>query len=71
VHNWQRDPFALGAYTYVTSGNSNARKDLAQPLEETLFFAGEATDSQGESATVTGALRSGLRAAAEINSILG
>lgn len=71
VHNWQRDPFALGAYTYVTSGNSNARADLAQPLEGTLFFAGEATDSQGESATVTGALRSGLRAAAEINSILG
>jgi monoamine oxidase len=39
---------------------------LAAPLEGTLFFAGEATDTTGEATTVTGALRSGARAALEV-----
>jgi monoamine oxidase len=65
-HDWQRDPFARGAYSYVTVGASQARALLAAPLEETLFFAGEATDTEGESATVTGAVQSGIRAAREV-----
>jgi monoamine oxidase len=72
VHNWQRDPFSRGAYSYVAVGNNdNARRSLAAPLEETLFFAGEATDTAGEAATVTGALQSGARAAQEVNESLG
>jgi monoamine oxidase len=68
VHNWQRDPFANGAYSYVTVGNNDtARRSLAAPLHDTLFFAGEATDTEGQAATVTGALQSGLRAAREVN----
>ncbi|MES1195636.1 MAG: NAD(P)/FAD-dependent oxidoreductase [Steroidobacter sp.] len=65
-HNWQTDPFAGGAYSYVTAGGSMARKQLAKPLHETLFFAGEAMDTQGEAATVAGALSSGERAARQI-----
>jgi monoamine oxidase len=38
---------------------------LAQPIEDTLFFAGEATDAE-EEGTVTGALQSGVRAAGEV-----
>jgi monoamine oxidase len=72
VHNWQRDPFARGAYSYVGVGhNDTARRSLAAPLQNTLFFAGEATDTEGEAATVTGALQSGLRAAREVNESLG
>ena len=68
VHNWERDPFARGAYSYVAVGNNDtARRTLAAPLEDTLFFAGEATDTEGEAATVTGALQSGLRAAREVS----
>jgi monoamine oxidase len=71
VHNWQRDPFASGAYSYVTVGNNDtARRSLAAPLKGTLFFAGEATDTEGEAATVTGALQSGFRAAREVNESL-
>lgn len=67
LHNWEKDPFARGAYSYVTTGhNEDARQNLAAPLLDTLFFAGEATDTTGEPATVTGALRSGKRAAREI-----
>ena len=72
VHNWQRDPFARGAYSYVGVGhNDTARRSLAAPLQDTLFFAGEATDTEGEAATVTGALQSGVRAAREVNESLG
>ena len=66
VHNWQTDPFARGAYSYVAVGGSDARKSLAAPLDDTLFFAGEATDTEDEAATVTGALQSGARAGREV-----
>jgi monoamine oxidase len=46
-------------------GGEGAREELAAPLKDTLFFAGEATDSE-EAGTVAGALRSGQRAAKEI-----
>ena len=65
-HDWQRDPFARGAYSYVGVGGGTAREELAAPVGGTLFFAGEATDTEGEAATVTGALQSGERAANEV-----
>ena len=68
-HDWQQDPFARGAYSYVVVGGSEARAALAQPLEDTLFFAGEATDA--EAGTVTGALQSGVRAAREMLAAAG
>jgi monoamine oxidase len=67
VHNWERDPYARGAYSYVAAGGGTAREVLATPLRGTLFFAGEATDTTGEATTVTGALRSGTRAALEVS----
>jgi monoamine oxidase len=71
VHNWQRDPFSRGAYSYVGVGhNDTTRRTLAAPLDDTLFFAGEATDTEGEAATVTGALQSGARAAREVDESL-
>ena len=43
MHDWQRDPFARGAYSYVVVGGDRARETLAKPLRRTLYFAGEAT----------------------------
>ena len=65
IHDWQADPYARGGYSYVKVGGTGAREELAAPLEETLYFAGEATDME-QSGTVGGALASGLRAAREI-----
>jgi monoamine oxidase len=65
-HDWQRDPFARGAYSYVLVGGEHARERLATPIEQTLWFAGEATASADEGGTVAGALESGRRAAREI-----
>jgi hypothetical protein len=39
---------------------------LAEPIKNTLFFAGEATDAEGEQGTVQGALASGRRAALQM-----
>jgi monoamine oxidase len=66
VHNWQRDPWAQGAYSYVGVGGEDARRELARPMEQTIFFAGEATDYEGEGSTVAGALASGDRAGREV-----
>jgi len=69
AHDWQADPFARGAYSYVPVGGLNAMKMLAKPIEQTLYFAGEATHWQGMSGTVAGAIASGYRAAKEVLSI--
>jgi monoamine oxidase len=61
-HDWQADPSALGAYSYLRVDGGNARDTLAEPVEQTLFFAGEATWSD-DAGTVAGALASGYRAA--------
>jgi monoamine oxidase len=65
VHDWQADPFARGGYSYLRAGGEGAREKLRQPIDKTLYFAGEATDAE-EAGTVAGALRSGWRAALEI-----
>ena len=63
VHDWQQDPYARGAYSYVVVNGGKAREALAKPLQRTLFFAGEAADTEGEAGTVAGALQSGRKAA--------
>jgi monoamine oxidase len=66
LHDWQADPFSRGAYSYVIAGGQSARRALAAPVQGTLFFAGEASDTGGESGTVAGALQSGMRAARQV-----
>jgi monoamine oxidase len=65
-HDWSADPLALGAYSYVGVGGAEAHRTLAEPVADTLYFAGEATCGGGYNATMEGALRSGRRAAAEL-----
>ncbi len=65
-HNWKADPFARGVYSYVAAGGVDAVRQLAEPLDNTLFFAGEATDLGWHIGTVHGAIASGERAAREI-----
>ncbi len=66
THDWQADEFARGAYSYGNVGGANAGQLLAEPLDNTLFFAGEATNTEGHNGTVNGAINSGIRAAKEI-----
>jgi monoamine oxidase len=71
MHDWSRDPFARGAYSYVRVGGGNARGVLGLPVDDTLFFAGEATSTDGQGGTVNGAFETGTRAAREVAASLG
>jgi monoamine oxidase len=62
-HDWNRDEFARGAYSYLRVGAGDARERLAEPIDGVLYIAGEATARSGFGGTVTGALSSGTRAA--------
>lgn len=66
MHDWQEDPFARGAYSYTLVGGMDAPAALARPIRRTLFFAGEATDTEGATGTVHGAIASGRRAARQV-----
>jgi monoamine oxidase len=67
-HDWKNDAYSLGSYSYVPRGAIHASDELSVPVEETLFFAGEHTDTSGHWGTVHGALRSAYRAAGQVMS---
>ena len=62
---WRANPLTLGSYSFASPGHAGARATLAAPIDDRLFFAGEATiaDAFG---TVHGAYLSGQRAAQEV-----
>jgi monoamine oxidase len=62
LFDWQADPFSRGAYMYVPVGQSGVPDRLAGPVQETLFFAGEATELKF-AGNVGGAMASGTRVA--------
>jgi len=62
--NWGRMARIGGAYSHALPGHAAARKDLARPFEDRIFFAGEATNPSDFS-TAHGAHDSGVRAAEE------
>lgn len=64
--SWAADPLARGGYAQVTPGGADARPALAAPINDVLFFAGEATAFDTNPQTVHGAIESGWRAADEV-----
>jgi monoamine oxidase len=66
ITRWGKDPFSFGAYSHIPPFASGDDYDaLAEPVDDVLFFAGEATSREYPS-TVHGAYLSGLRAAERI-----
>ena len=61
---WLQDPWARGSYSYAKVGHGDARAALAAPVDDRLFFAGEAC-SPHDFSTAHGAYRTGVRAADE------
>jgi monoamine oxidase len=59
---WGQDPFARGAYSYALPGHAEARERLAAPVDERIFFAGEACSKEHYS-TAHGAYLTGIAAA--------
>jgi monoamine oxidase len=67
--HWSATKSIGGAYSYALPGNASARTVLAQPFDNRIFFAGEAT-SAGDFSTAHGAHDSGVRAADEVAAAL-
>lgn len=64
VVDWGADPWSHGGYSSAAPGGTHLRGVLAAPYGQ-VYFAGEATDATSPG-TVSGALRSGTRAAEEV-----
>ncbi len=62
LHCWGADPFARGSYSYALPGMTGCRAALAAPVDDRLFFAGEAC-SQGDFSTAHGGFHTGVAAA--------
>ncbi|WP_395665624.1 flavin monoamine oxidase family protein [Methylocella sp.] len=62
---WGRDPFSLGSYSYASPGCSDQRAALAAPVDDRIFFAGEAC-SRASFSTAHGARLTGIEAAERI-----
>jgi monoamine oxidase len=67
VHNWVAQPFSKGAYSYTTLHTKEAIKVLSKPVEETIYFAGEALYTGKLAGTVEVALRNGFETAQEMS----
>ena len=64
--SWLNDPFTKGAYSFPKVDNSKEDfENLAEPLDNKLFFCGEHTNLK-YLATTHGAFFSGIRAAKEV-----
>jgi monoamine oxidase len=59
---WQQDLWSRGSYSYALPGHAGDRAILATPVDDRLFFAGEAT-SPHDFSTAHGAYTSGISAA--------
>jgi lysine-specific histone demethylase 1B len=66
IQDWGKEPFIRGAYSYETVGMGNAREIGAKPVDKKLYFAGEAFNTKGHSATVHGACETGYNQAINI-----
>ena len=67
-YHWSKQPFIRGGYSSPTVHAHGLRDELARPVEDCLFFAGEAT-SVTACATVHTAMETGFRAAREVCSL--
>jgi monoamine oxidase len=67
IQDWTKEPYIKGGPVYVTPAGSNDEyAKLGYPVNNKLFFAGEATDATGDAGTVNGALLSAERVTQEL-----
>ncbi|MGH2614232.1 MAG: flavin monoamine oxidase family protein [Thermomicrobiales bacterium] len=67
---WASEPYIRGAYAAAIPGQADRREALRQPLDDRLFFAGEATSPEFFT-TCHGAWETGIAATREVARVLG
>jgi monoamine oxidase len=63
---WATNKWTHGAYSAAMPGHCRARQTLRRPLNDVVFFAGEATAEKGMYATCSGAYESGMNVAESV-----
>jgi monoamine oxidase len=67
IVDWSKKDYIWGTYSYPAEENDNFhRQQLSLPVDQKIFFAGEATHFEGHFATVHGALETANRAVEQI-----
>lgn len=65
--DWGKDEFFKGGMSYLKVGGSIAdRETFSAPINNKVFFAGEATDILGDAGTINGALNSAERVTEQV-----
>jgi len=65
--DWASTPFIEGGYTYASVGEGESRDIAKLPINNTIYFGGEAFARNGHYATIHGAIESGIEAAEELH----
>ncbi|HMJ69175.1 MAG TPA: FAD-dependent oxidoreductase [Cyclobacteriaceae bacterium] len=67
IKDWTKEKYIQGGFSYPLAATTlDDRTALMEPINDRLFFAGEATDISGEPGTISGALASGERVAEDV-----
>jgi monoamine oxidase len=66
IANWVNDPYSCGGYSYEVVDGTSFKQTLKQPIENTIFFAGEGLYDGPEIGTVEAALYSGRETAHQL-----
>jgi len=61
VQDWSSEPYIEGTYSYPLVGIGNARKIAASPIDHTLFFIGEAMNTELAHGYIHGAMDTALK----------
>ena len=70
VTNWGDMQYIKGVKSYPLVSGTGAAEEFARPINDRLFFAGEATALEGNYGTVQGALESAKRAVDEVLAVI-
>lgn len=67
IINWNTEDFSNGGYSFSTLNTTIAKKQLAEPILDTIYFAGEALNDGVMQGTVEAALQSGIETAKKMS----
>lgn len=70
VTHWGQNPWTLGAYSAALPGNSEMHAQMARPVSDRIFFAGEACGPSEFNGSLPAAFVSGLQASRAVQQSL-
>ena len=66
IYNWSSDPYFCGSYSYAVINGGDHMKKILEPVEGTIYFAGEGLHNGIDIGTVEAALVSGRNISHEL-----